>query len=182
MSYLARPAIFVDRDDTIMADVGYCSDPHKVKLLPQAAEGLRVLSQNGFVIVIVTNQSGLGRRYFTERDLENVNARLRQELKTMGADFNALYYCPHRPDEGCACRKPRPGLILKAASELELDLASSYTIGDRELDILAGKSAGTKTVLVSNGEELSNAQNPQHADLVARDLLEAARLILSERP
>lgn len=178
---MARPAIFVDRDDTIMVDVGYCSDPHKVKLLPHAAEGLRVLSQNGFVIVIVTNQSGLGRGYFTERDLESVNARLRQELRAMGADFDALYYCPHRPDEGCACRKPGPGLILKAASELELDLASSYTMGDRELDISAGKSAGTKTVLVINGKDPNNAQNPKHADLVARDVLEAARLILSKR-
>lgn len=178
---MGRPAIFVDRDDTIMVDVGYCKDPHMVKLLPHAAEGLRVLSQNGFVIVIVTNQSGLGRGYFTERDLESVNARLRQELRAMGADFDALYYCPHRPDEGCACRKPGPGLILKAASELELDLASSYTMGDRELDISAGKSAGTKTVLVINGKDPNNAQNPKHADLVARDVLEAARLILSKR-
>ncbi len=175
---MGRTAVFVDRDDTLMVDVGYCDNPDKVGLLPLAAEGLRLLSQAGFAIVLVTNQSGLGRGYFTERDLEAVNTRLRAELNARGADYDALYYCPHRPDEGCSCRKPRPGLILRAASELGLDLASSYTIGDREWDIQAGKAAGTRTVLIANGTTGRNTDN-LGADLIARNLVEAASLILA---
>ncbi len=178
---MGRPAVFVDRDNTIMSDVGYCDNPDHVKLLPYAAEGLRLLSQNGFAIVIVTNQSGLGRGYFTQQQLESVNSRLRSELQSKGADFDALYFCPHRPDEGCQCRKPLPGLILKAASELKLDVSSSYTIGDRDLDLLAGRAAGTRTVLIWNGNKSREEKILVQADIAATNVLEAARLILTHR-
>lgn len=176
---MGRRAVFVDRDDTLMEDVKYCRNPDDVRLLPQAAEGLRLLNQAGFKIVIVTNQSGIGRGYFTEQELQAVNARLREQLRMHGADYDALYYCPHRPDESCHCRKPRPGLLSQASSELDLDLPSCYTVGDQEGDLSAGKAVGTQTIFISNGKERLESY-PKHADYVVESLLEAARLILSQ--
>lgn len=171
------PAVFVDRDDTLMVDVAYARSPDQVRLLPGAAEGVRLLSEGGFRIVIVTNQSGLGRGYLTEKNVEAVNARLREELRSRGADFHGIYYCPHRPEDSCSCRKPRPGLILRAAIEMELDLPSSFTIGDREWDVEAGKAAGTRTVLIAKDGRQTNGDDG--ADYVAGDLLEAAHFILA---
>ena len=168
-----RRAAFLDRDGTIMVDTGYCHEPEKVRLIENAAEGLRLLSEGGFFLAIVTNQSGIARGYFTERELTAVNSRLREELQAKGVDFNALVYCPHSPLDQCDCRKPRPGLILRAASDHGLDLNSSFTIGDQESDIAAGRSAGTKTVLVSD-----EGRSSGFADFYARNLAEAARLIL----
>ena len=173
------PAVFVDRDDTIMVDVKYCADPDLVKLIPGAAEGLRSLRTAGYRVVVVTNQSGIGRGYFDAETLERVNNRLRDELRRKGADYDALYYCPHTPEEECECRKPKPGLLLKAASELNIDLSSSYTLGDRDLDVGAGRAAGTKTILVSRTDHHCNAETDSHADFVAASVVDAAKLILS---
>jgi histidinol-phosphate phosphatase family protein len=179
-----KPAVFVDRDDTIITDVGYCDDPNEVHLLAGAAEGLRLLSRAGYFVVIVTNQSGLGRGYFDEQQLNVVNERLREELRSRGADFDALYYCPHLPQDNCSCRKPRPGLLLRAASELNLDLNLSYTIGDNERDIEAGREAGTRTVLVRAGEgsdkKFGAVRSP--ADIEATSIEDAARIILGQNP
>ncbi len=179
---MGRPAVFVDRDNTIIVDVGFGKNPGMVKLLPRAAEGLRRLADAGFAIVIVTNQSGLGRGYFKQWELDEVHARLREELRAQGADFHALYYCPHRPDEGCQCRKPRPGLILRAASEMDLDLASSFTVGNSDSDLLAGKAAGTRTILISKNSGGPIAGSMEQADFIAPDLAKAAHVILSRKP
>ncbi len=104
-------AVFVDRDDTLMVDVEYCADPALVQLIPGAAEGLRALRKAGYSVVVVTNQSGIGRGYFDIETLDRVNNRLRDELRREGADYDALYYCPHTPEEDCLCRKPKPGLL-----------------------------------------------------------------------
>ena len=156
-----------------MVDTGYCHEPDKVRLIEGAAEGLRLLSDRGFFLVIITNQSGVGRGYFGEKDVVAVSSRLHEELRTKGADFDALFYCPHHPLDQCDCRKPRPGLILRAASVYDLDLHSSFTIGDQESDLEAGRSAETRTVLVS--EQLRPSAL---ADFNARDLIEAAKFIL----
>ncbi len=174
----SRRAVFLDRDDTLMKDVVYCRNPDDVHVLPGAAEGLRMLADAGFLVVITTNQSGLGRGLIKPEELVAVNARLRAELRSRGADFDALYYCPHRPEEGCACRKPMPGLLLRAASELGIDLAASYSIGDREWDIDAGRRAGTRTVLVTNAADGSTPTT--RADFVCRDLVEAAEAIRAD--
>jgi histidinol-phosphate phosphatase family protein len=170
-----KRAVFLDRDDTIMEDVVYCKDPEDVRLLPGAAQGIRALADAGFLIVIATNQSGLGRGYFTEEELKAVHERLRDKLRAQGADFDALYYCPHRPEEGCDCRKPSPGLLLRAANDLGIDMNASYCIGDRKWDLEAGRAVGAKTVLITTGKlrEVLGIQ-PDH---VACDLQEAARLI-----
>ena len=172
-------AIFVDRDDTIMVDVKYCADPDLVRLIPGASEGLRALREAGYRVVIVTNQSGIGRGYFDAETLERVHNRLRDELRREGADYDAVYYCPHTPEEDCNCRKPKPGLLLKAASELNIDLGASYTLGDRDLDVRAGKAAGTKTILVSRTNRPDGSGSDPLADFVAPNLADAARLILS---
>ena len=172
-------AIFVDRDDTLMVDVEYCADPDLVQLLPGVAEGLRSLRQAGYRVVVVTNQSGIGRGYFDTETLQRVNNRLREDLRREGADYDALYYCPHAPEEDCQCRKPKPGLLLRAASELDIDLASSYTLGDRDLDVKAGKAAGTKTILVSRTNHLEKSGSDPLADFIASNLADAAKFILS---
>lgn len=172
-------AIFVDRDDTIMVDVKYCSDPDMVRLIPGASEGLRALREAGYRVVIVTNQSGIGRGYFDVETLKRVHDRLRDELRREGADYDAIYYCPHTPEEDCNCRKPKPGLLLKAASELNIDLGASYTVGDRDLDVGAGRAAGTKTILVPRTNHPDNSRSDLLADFVAPNLADAARLILS---
>ncbi len=172
-------AVFVDRDNTLMVDVKYCDDPALVRLIPGAAEGLRSLRGAGYRVVVVTNQSGIGRGYFDAATLERVNDRLRHELRIHGADYDALYYCPHTPEDACQCRKPKPGLLLKAASDLNIDLGSSYTLGDRDLDVEAGKAAGTRTVLVSRVDHQDGLGPIVRADFVARDVAEAANLIIS---
>lgn len=169
----------MDRDDTLMVDVKYCDNPDLVQLIPGAAEGLRSLKSAGYKIVVVTNQSGLGRGYFDTETLEKVHDRLRSELRRDGADYDALYYCPHTPDDDCHCRKPKPGLFLKAASELKIDLASSYTIGDRDLDVLAGKTAGTRTILICTGSKRSESELSSAPDFIVENLHEAANIILS---
>jgi histidinol-phosphate phosphatase family protein len=162
-----------------MVDVKYCDNPDLVQLLPGAAEGLRSLKRAGFRIVIVTNQSGIGRGYFDVQTLEKIHDRLRSELRKKGADYDAIYYCPHTPEDDCNCRKPKPGLFLKAASELNIDLALSYTLGDRNLDVEAGRAAGTRTILVSNNSRRLGPELGSTPDFVVGDLHEAANVIIS---
>jgi D,D-heptose 1,7-bisphosphate phosphatase len=177
---LAKSAVFVDRDDTLIADVGYCKDPDRIQLLPGVVEGLQKLNGAGIAIIVVTNQSGVGRGFFTEDDLAAVHARLRSELEAVGVSLRAIYYCPHLPEDDCSCRKPRPGLLLQAASEMDLNLKACFMIGDRELDLLAGRAAGTHTILVSS-KELRELTDVEHiADFVVKDLVEAASVILNQ--
>jgi len=152
--------------------------------MPGAVEGLRKLNRAGLAIIVVTNQSGIGRGLFTEGDLAAVHARLQKELEASGVKLCAIYYCPHLPEDDCSCRKPRPGLLLRAASEMELDLSSCFMIGDRELDLLAGRAAGTQTILVSSKQSQELTDLEHKADFVVRDLVGAADVILnrSERP
>jgi D,D-heptose 1,7-bisphosphate phosphatase len=177
---LAKSAVFVDRDDTLIADVGYCKDPDRVQLLPGVVEGLQRLNRAGLAIIVVTNQSGVRRGFFSEHDLEAVHARLRSELEQVGVSLRAVYYCPHLPEDGCSCRKPRPGLLLQAALELDLNLRTCFMVGDRELDLLAGRAAGTHTILVSNKEREELTEMKHLADYVVKDLVEAASVILNK--
>lgn len=177
---MAKSAVFVDRDDTLIVDVGYCKHPDRIQLLPGVVEGLRKLYRAGIAIIVVTNQSGVGRGFFTEDDLSAVHARLRSELEASGVSLRAIYYCPHLPEDGCSCRKPRPGLLLQAALEMNLNLKTCFMIGDRELDLLAGRAAGTRTILVSS-KDLRELTDVEHmADFVVNDLVEAASVILNQ--
>jgi len=134
-------ALLLDRDGTLIVDVGYPRDPAQVELLPGAAEALRAL-QASWALVIVSNQSGLGRGLITEAEARAVHDRVIARFAAAGVAFAGAYYCPHAPGAGCACRKPAPGLVLDAARELGLDLARSVMIGDKASDAAAGRAAG----------------------------------------
>jgi len=173
-------AVFLDRDGTINRDVPYCSRPEDFELLPKVAEGIRILNQHGFKVVVITNQSGITRGYFTVEALSEVHQKMKDELTVHGAKIDAVYYCPHHPDDKCSCRKPSPELILKAASDLAIDLAWSYVIGDRDIDIDAGKQAGCRTILLNS---VSNPSHPSHnrisPDAVVSDVAAAASFIIN---
>ncbi|MBI5190013.1 MAG: D-glycero-beta-D-manno-heptose 1,7-bisphosphate 7-phosphatase [Nitrospirae bacterium] len=152
---MADRAVFLDRDGTINEEVGYLSDPEQVALLPGAADALARLKQAGFALVVVTNQSGIARGYFGEDELRGVNETLGRLLAESGAAIDAFYHCPHHPAHGevrgCDCRKPKPGMAIRAARELGLDLARSYFVGDKQTDVELGMNAGGKPILVLTG-------------------------------
>jgi histidinol-phosphate phosphatase family protein len=142
-----RKAVFLDRDGTIIEDTGYISDPELVQFLPGAAEALQRLQSAGYLLVIVSNQSGIGRGWITEDQYRQVQHRLLEELQKQNVLITRSYYCPHAPETGCLCRKPGPGLLEQAARELQIDLSRSWMVGDRTSDIEAGHAAGCRTVL-----------------------------------
>ncbi len=171
-------AVFLDRDGTLMRDVDYCADPRKVEVFAGAGAALTSLKEAGFRLVIITNQSGIGRGYITEENYRAVEQELERQL---GAGLiDATYHCPHAPDESCSCRKPAPEMVQRAAAEHQLDLAKSYFIGDKETDLACGRSAGTKTILVQTG--YGQSANTSLADFVAPDLAAAAKFILASLP
>jgi D-glycero-D-manno-heptose 1,7-bisphosphate phosphatase len=171
------PAVFLDRDGTLMRDVDYCGDPKDVHIFPGAGEALGKLRERGYKIFIVTNQSGIARGYFSE---EQYRAVEREVCAQLGEDLiDATYFCPHRPDQTCDCRKPAPGLVLRAASEHHLDLRRSFFIGDKDSDMQCGRSAGAKTILVHTGYGQSADQ--ETPDFVAQDLAAAITVVLGNR-
>lgn len=147
-------AVFLDRDGTINRNVPYCSRPEDFELLPGVEEGVRCLNERGFTVVVITNQSGIARGYFTEKTLAEIHEKMSKELGKAGARLDAIYYCPHHPDDNCDCRKPKPTLLWEAASDLAIDLGQSYVIGDRRMDVEMGRRGGCKaSLLVSPDEE-----------------------------
>jgi histidinol-phosphate phosphatase family protein len=172
------PAIFLDRDGTLIEDRGYLGDPDGVALLPGAAEGLRRLQEAGYQLVVVTNQSGLGRGYYGVGDYRAVEARLDAVLAAAGIRLDGTFFCPHAPEAGCACRKPARGLYEAARRRIAFDPARSWMIGDKASDLAFGRAAGLRTVLVATGEGGKTLAAGARADLVAPTLEEAARRIL----
>ena len=173
---MSQPAVFLDRDGTLMEDVGYISDPALVRLYPGVLEALRRLKAAGFRLVIVTNQSGIGRGHFTVEQYESVHARL-VELLGPGL-LDAAYFCAEHPDAATERRKPGAGMLREAAAEHGLDLAQSWMIGDREGDLLAGRAAGARAVLVLTGIGAEAEQGNAH--FVAKDLADAVDFILRD--
>jgi D-glycero-D-manno-heptose 1,7-bisphosphate phosphatase len=185
---LKRPAIFLDRDGTLIEDVGYPHRPEDLQLLPGVVPALRKLQEMGFVLVVVTNQSGIARGYFSEEQMHAFHALLGEQLEAGGAHIEAFYHCSFHPDANVAkyrgdspLRKPKPGMLLLAAEELSLDLAASYTIGDKKSDVLAGQAAACRTILVQTGK--GGTGEPELAaepDFVAPDLAIAAEWICAK--
>ena len=174
-------AVFLDRDGTIMEDANYVGQLERVTLIPGAAAALQQLQTAGYRLFIITNQSGVGRGYFTREAVEQIHAHLDEQFGRSGVKFAGYYVCPHHPADNCECRKPRPKLLLDAAAREGVDLAGSYMIGDRASDIQAGVNAGTRTVLVLTGvgRETQVAGQVQ-PDFVATDLAAAAAWILNQ--
>lgn len=143
---MSRPWLLLDRDDTIIDDPGYLCDPAGVRFLPGALEGLRAFYQAGWPLVVISNQSGLGRGYFTLTQLEAVHARFHQLLGEVGVRLAGLYFCPHAPGERCDCRKPEPALAERAARELGLELSQAVMVGDKDSDLELGRRIGARYV------------------------------------
>lgn len=175
---MKNKAVFLDRDGTIVEDVGYARSPEQMRLLPGAGEAIREFRRRGYLAVLITNQSGMGRGYFAESDLEAMHEKVRSDLAALGAALDAVYFCPHLPadhprcGEPCECRKPRPGMLLRAAKELNVDLCRSYMIGDAASDVAAGKAAGCRTVLVASPDAERHTVGDHGADFVVHDLSE----------
>ncbi len=186
----ARRAVFLDKDGTLVEDIPYNVDPQKIRLALGAVEGLSALHENGYALIVVSNQSGVARGLFPERALREVEHSLRRQLAAFGVPLAGFYYCPHHPDGSvdgyavaCRCRKPAPGMLRRAAAELGIDLSEAWMVGDILDDIEAGRRAGCRTVLIDNGNETEwrsgRLRQPHHR---AADLAEAARLILATTP
>jgi D-glycero-D-manno-heptose 1,7-bisphosphate phosphatase len=186
-------AVFMDRDGTICEEVGYLDSIERFRLIPRSGAAIRLLNHRGFKAVVVTNQSGVARGYFSEVRLQELHAELSRQLREEGAFLDGIYYCPHHPTEGqepyrkiCDCRKPAAGLLMKAAEDLDLDLTLSYAVGDRLADLECGYRAGAKGVLVLTGygkEELASQKEKWETQpsFIAGDLYEAVRWITGNR-
>jgi D-glycero-D-manno-heptose 1,7-bisphosphate phosphatase len=189
----SRPAVFIDRDGTLTEEVGYVNHPSRLKLLPRSAEAIRRLNAAGVAAVVVTNQAGIARGYFSESVLHAVDEALRAQLALVGARLDGLYACLHHPSEGeapyraqCECRKPKPGLLLRAAGELGLDLARSTMVGDKASDLVPARTVGASAVLVLTGYgrgewEYQRERFEVQPDHVAADLLDAVEWALAKR-
>ncbi len=181
----SKRAIFLDRDGTLTRDLGFVHRTDDLQLLDNAAAGLRRMAATGFRLFITTNQSGIARGYFGEADMHAFNSALRRQLRVEGVEIEAIYYCPFHPEgsveiyrQDSPLRKPRPGMILRAAAEHRLDLQASFAIGDKKSDILAGQAAGCRTILVQTGAAGAGENELQaKPDVVAPDLLAAAEWI-----
>jgi D-glycero-D-manno-heptose 1,7-bisphosphate phosphatase len=164
---IARRALFLDRDGTLIADVGYPRDPDQVALLPGAAAALRSLAEE-LALVIISNQSGIARGIIHPDQARAVHERTVARFADDGVTFAGAYYCPHGPDDGCACRKPQPGMLAAAARDLDLDLAASIVIGDKASDVEVGRAAGCRAALRFAAAD-APADDLAHADVIGWD-------------
>jgi D-glycero-D-manno-heptose 1,7-bisphosphate phosphatase len=185
-----RRAVFLDKDGTLIEDLPYNVAPDRVRFAPGAREAVRLLGAAGLPMVLVSNQSGVARGYFGEDDLERLGDHLRHEVGQLGGDLAGFYACPHLPDGtvdayaiDCECRKPLPGLIRRAAADLDIDAAASWFVGDTWMDVAAGQAAGCRTILVGPEHRDRSTHPPGiEPDLAVPDLLDAARAILAAGP
>lgn len=179
-----KRAVFLDRDGTINIEKEYLYQATDFEFIPGAAEAIRLLNQSGFMVVVVTNQSGVARGYYTEEDVENLHRHIDRELERCGAHVDTWLYCPHHPTGRgsyalpCNCRKPLPGMLQDAAARHDIDLENSAMIGDKLADIEAGMAAGCRTILVRTGYGAGEEQYVGAETTVCDDLLSAVRLLL----
>jgi D-glycero-D-manno-heptose 1,7-bisphosphate phosphatase len=180
-----RPAVFLDRDGTIAEEVGYLNHASRFRMFPFVAAAIQRFNEAGLPVVVVTNQSGVGRGYFPESLVHTVNEMMTKQLTDAHARIDAIYYCPHTSSENCNCRKPRTGMLDRAAREHSLDLQRSFVVGDRYGDVELARNARARSVLVRTGYgegELTwhAAKWPVQPDFVAEDLAQAADWILRQ--
>ena len=183
-----KRAVFLDRDGTVIEEVGYLNRLDRVAFFPWSVDAIRVLNDAGLLVVVVTNQAGVARGYFDEALVRDTHALIDRRLTAGRARVDAYYYCPHHPQgvveslrQACECRKPKPGMIDQAARDLDIDIPGSFVVGDRWLDIEMGRAAGTQVVLVRTGYGQNEERRPEEqvsADYVADNLMDAASWIL----
>jgi len=173
-----RRFVLLDRDGTIIVEKHYLSDPDGVELIEGAASGLRKLAELGLGLVVVTNQSAIGRGLLELERLEEIHRRMLDQLRAQGVRLEGIYFCPHHPDDGCGCRKPLTGLVQRAAEHLHFDAEQSFVVGDAAGDVDLGRALGATTLLVRTGHgAAADAQVCERADYVVADLREAADVI-----
>ncbi len=185
---LRKKGVFLDRDGTLIRHCEYLADISDLELFEETCEAVRLLNRNRIPAVVITNQSAIARGLLGEEELLAIHSEMQAQLRHRGAFLDAFYYCPHHPEEGelpyrrsCTCRKPRPGLILRAADELGLSPQLSFMVGDSHSDVEAGRRAGCRTVLIAEtegGGDDSSSERFFAPDFVARDVLQAVRWIL----
>ena len=166
---MSKPAIFLDRDGTINRDCPYCQKKEDIRLYEDIFEPLTFLSRH-FYIIVVTNQSGINRGYFTESSLMEMNEFIKDQISRRGGRIDGIYYCPHRPEENCSCRKPKTGLIRKAMEDFDIDLKNSVVVGNDDKDVGLAKNLGIKSICV-------RSNNGIHGDYDARDFNEVLEII-----
>jgi len=169
--------VFLDRDGTINEDTGYPKEPEQIRLINGVGPALKALQDRGFRLVIVSNQSGIGRGMLNEDEAKRVHRRVLSSLSEYGVQIDAAYYCPHAPDESCSCRKPLPEMVFRAADDLNIDLGQSFLVGNKQSDIETGKRAGCRTILLVSHETDKDAGTSP--DYVAADWQEILQLVLS---
>lgn len=175
-----RPGILIDRDGTLIEERNYLSEPAGVELFPGVPAAVATVNRAGVPIVIVSNQSGIGRGYFTEDDLATVKARVQEVLAVEGAHLDGYYHCPHAPSDGCRCRKPAPAMAEQAAADLDLDLHRSFVIGDKRADLELGRAVGATAILVRTGYGRDTEAKGVAADQVFDDLPSALAWVLRQ--
>lgn len=188
---MKQPAIFIDRDGTISEEVGYVNHPSRFQLYPYSPAAIRLLNANGWLAIVISNQAGVARGYFSEEVVIEVNDLMKQKLQRQDARLDAIYYCAHHPNAGegpyrqdCDCRKPRPGLINLATRDFEIDLASSWMVGDRYSDVQLAHNANVRSALVLSGYgrgewEYHRANWEYQPDLVRENLLEVVTAVIN---
>ncbi len=179
-----RGTVFLDRDGTINKEVDYLDDPNRLYLIPGAAEAIRLLNDAGMRVIVVSNQAGVGRGYFSTATVEAIHQQLAKQLAIHGARLDAIYYCPHHPSDGCECRKPKTGMLLQASRKYGLDMRRAFIVGDKVSDLDAGRRVGCRTVLVLTGygEQARETLNNSifQPDYISPDLSDAVKWILAE--
>lgn len=181
-------AIFVDRDGVINKDPGdwtkynYVTDPKDLQFIPGALEALRLLNLSGIKVIVISNQAGVSKGYFSKKELDEVDSKMIREARKAGGDIERSYYCVHKDEDNCNCRKPKPGLLEMAARQHGIDLKDTYFVGDSLVDAAAGAKAGCKTIFVLSGKTtLAEMKRWNHKpDYVFKDLLEAVKWILAK--
>ena len=171
--------VFLDRDGTIIENIGYCSRPEDINILPTVPEAIKLLNENGFKVIIITNQSGIGRGHFTEEDLAKVHKKLVDDLSEQNAIIDAIYYCPHHPKDNCECRKPKTALFKKAIKEFNINVKKSFVIGDSRCDIEAGKHIWCRTILLGN--KIVGENGNIISDYFSNSFIGGIRWILSQK-
>jgi D-glycero-D-manno-heptose 1,7-bisphosphate phosphatase len=189
-------AVFLDRDGTINEEVGYLDSIDKLNLFTNTAEAIRLINDSGMKAVVITNQSGVARGYFTEEFVRTVHTHIQKRLQEKGAVIDAFYYCPHHPTDGigtylqsCVCRKPEAGMLIRASQEMGIDLTCSYTVGDMLKDIHVAGKVGAKSILVKTGYGLTTIRKdltPGSGEIsqphyIAEDILDAVQWIMRDR-
>ena len=185
-------AVFIDRDGTLSEEVGYINHPERFRLFPYAGEAIRHLNENGWLAIVTTNQAGVARGYFSEEMIETVHKGMTDQLARDGARLDAIYYCAHHPSVGeppyrfdCDCRKPKPGLITRAVTDFDVDLKTSWMVGDRYSDIQMARNAGVKSAFVLSGYGRGEWEHQRQSwteqpDMVAENLLQVVLNIVEE--